>query len=156
MTKARLRAYIDLKRERDALSEMLEELESIMYGAKTPKLTGMPGGTAQPGSEIERLAVKHAELLDSYRRKVDELATALDDIEKAITALQPRERTVIRLHYIQGLTWESVCYAMHYSWRQVHRIHAQALRSLEAQQEVSCMTNREKPMMAQDGIEWHT
>jgi RNA polymerase sigma factor (sigma-70 family) len=73
----------------------------------------------------------------SYRQKAAELSTALAEIEDAIEVLEPRERTLIRLHYAQGLTWEEVCVAMNYSWRQIHRIHAKALALLEETAEKS-------------------
>ena len=130
MTKEQLRAYRDIKLERDKLAAMVEEVEAVLYGPRSPKLDGMPHGGSAPGSIVEEAAIKHAELLEKYRRKVAELSAALVEIENAIEVLEPRERTLIRLYYAQGLTWEEVCVAMNYSWRQVHRIHAKALEAL--------------------------
>ena len=131
MTKEQLRAYRDIKLERDKLATMIEDVESVLYGPRTSKLDGMPHGGSATGSVVEEAAVKHAELLERYRQKVAELSAALVEIENAIEVLEPRERTLIRLYYAQGLTWEEVCVAMNYSWRQVHRIHAKALEALK-------------------------
>lgn len=132
MTKEQLKAYRSIKLERDRLADMIEELEATIYGPKAQRLDGMPRGGSRPGSVTEESAIKHAELLGRYQQKVAELSAALAEIENAIEVLEPRERTLIRLHYAQGLTWEEVCVAMTYSWRQVHRIHAKALETLKA------------------------
>lgn len=131
MTKEKLKEYRSLKLERDKLAEMVRELEAEIYGPRSPKLDGMPHGGSSPHSSVEAAALRHADLLERYRQKAQELSAALVEIEKAIETLAPRERTLIRLHYAQGLTWEEVCVAMSYSWRQIHRIHAKALAELK-------------------------
>lgn len=131
MTKEDLKAYTQLRLERDRLAKMLGELTEIIYGPKGQRLDGMPRGGSEPGRPTEEAALKRAELHERYNQKVAEISAALVEIEKAIEVLEPRERTLIRLHYIQGLTWEEVCVAMTYSWRQVHRIHGAALKKLQ-------------------------
>ena len=133
MTKEQLRAYRDIKLERDKLATMIEEVEAVLYSPRSQRLDGMPRGGSAPGSIVEEAAVKHTELLERYRQKVTELSAALVEIENAIEVLEPRERTLIRLYYAQGLAWEEVCVAMNYSWRQVHRIHAKALEALRTE-----------------------
>jgi RNA polymerase sigma factor (sigma-70 family) len=131
MTKAQLRAYRDIKRERDRLDAMIANLEGIIYGPRSPQITGMPHGGGGPGTPTEDAAIRHADLVNRYEAKVAELTKALVEIESAIECLDPRERTLIRLYYIEGLTWEEVCVSMHYEWAQIHRIHALALRKLK-------------------------
>lgn len=131
MTKEQLKAYRNIKLERDRLAQMVEELEGSLYVPKSPNLDGMPRGGSGPSRTTEDAAVKHAELLSRYHQKMAELSAAILEIERAIEVLEPRERTLIRLHYAQGLTWEEVCVAMSYSWRQVHRIHGKALEALK-------------------------
>lgn len=137
MTKEQLKAYRAIKLERDQLADMIKDLEATLYGPKAQALDGLPRGGAGPGRPTEENAIKHADLLSIYKRKDAELTAALAEIEKAIEVLEPRERTLIRLHYAQGLTWEEVCIAMSYSWRQVHRIHAKALEALRTQEEAT-------------------
>lgn len=130
MTKEQLQEYKHIRRERDRLATMITELEATMYGPRITKLDGLPHGNGG-GSAVESLTVKHDELQQLYEAKVAELTAALTEIETAIERLEPRERTLIRLHYISGLTWEQVCVAMSYSWMQVHRIHSKALEALK-------------------------
>lgn len=142
MTKERLKAYKDIKLEHDNLVDDLRELEEELYSLNGSNLDGMPRGGSGPGNPTANKAVKHAdhgytEIIAEYRRKVAELGAELLEIENAIKALRPRERTLIRLHYIKGLTWEEVCIAMSYSWRQVHRIHAAALEALREKEETN-------------------
>lgn len=132
MTKAELRAYKDLRKERDQLAKMLGDIEAVMYGPRAVRLDGMPrGGSGGSGGPTAELATRHIEIEKRYLEKVAELTQLLDAIEKAIEVLDPRERTLIRLHYIEGLVWEEVCIEMSYAWRQVHRIHAKALEKLK-------------------------
>ena len=130
MTKEQLKAYRSIKLERDLLAEMIEELDAKIYNPKVQQLDGMPRGSSFPASPVENAAIKRIELLERYQRMTHELTEALIEIERVIEVLKPRERTLIRLHYAQGLTWEEVCVAMNYSWRQIHRIHAKALEAL--------------------------
>ena len=115
MTKERLKAYRNIRLERDKLAEMIEEMESTICSPKVPRLDGLPSGGSEPGSKVEQMVIKHAILLSRYREKMAELSQAILDVEAAIEVLEPRERSLIRLHYIQGLTWEEVCVAMNYS-----------------------------------------
>lgn len=129
MTKARLRSYRMNKLERVQLQQRLEELEAEMYAPRIQRLTGMPSAPAKD-NPLESLAVRHAELLDRYRAKLDELATEQLAIEQAIDSLDPTARLILRHYYIEGLTWEEVCCAVNYGWAQVHRIHSRALIAL--------------------------
>lgn len=129
MTKAQLRAYRDIKLERDRLEAMVTALE---YGLTGINMDGMPrsGKISDPTGQQ---ALAHAEVLEKYKQKVVELTKALLEVETAIECLEPRERALIRLYYCDALTWEEVCVAMSYSWRQVHRIHAKALEKIKDQ-----------------------
>lgn len=132
MTKEELRVYKDLRRERDQLAKMLADIEAVMYGPRASRMDGMPrGGSGKAGGPTEELVTRHIELERQYKAKVAELTDRLDRIEQALEVLDPRERTLIRLHYIEGCIWEEVCIEMAYSWMQVHRIHAKALEKLK-------------------------
>lgn len=134
MTKERLRAYRDLRQERDKLKRLIDELELNIYGPSTSNLDGLPkshGG----GSAVENKVAQKDQIERKYEAKVAELTAELEVIEQSIEVLEPRERTLIRLYYIQGLTWEQVCVEMSYSWMQIHRIHGKALERLREQTE---------------------
>lgn len=134
MTKEQLRAYRDIKLERDHLAAMREELEAALYGPGSSRTDGMPrGGSGEKDDKTDILLDRKDKVLKEYKAKEAELAEALLKIEAAIETLEHRERTLIRLYYARGLTWEQVCVAMSYSWRQVHRIHSKALEKLKTE-----------------------
>ena len=132
MTKERLRNYRALKREREQLAALLEELETTMYAPRSQCLSGMPSSESRSGSDkMDSLIVRHAQLEERYRAKIAELTEELHAVEAAIEALRSSvERSLLRWRYIEGLNWEEVCEKMSYSWAQTHRVHAQALRHL--------------------------
>lgn len=127
MTKAQLRAYRDIKLERDRLEAMVAALE---YGPSGLRLDGMPR-SGKIGDPTGSQAIDHTQVRDLYKQKVAELDQAIVEIEAVIECLEPRERTLIRLYYIEGLTWEEVCVSMSYSWRQIHNIHRKTLEKLK-------------------------
>lgn len=134
MTKKQLKSYRDIKLERDDLARRIEELEAALYGARTQRLDGMPPGGGG-GDRVEALLDKKRALLARYQLKDRELTDAQLEIEKAIDALNPRARKVLRLYYCDGLTWEQVCEQSFYSWGTVHAIHRNALNALRKQEE---------------------
>ena len=132
MTKAQLRAYKSLRLERDKLRQQIEELEAIVYGTKGQRLDGMPrGGSGTNCHIIDVKGDRLDELRGLYNAKVEELETQMVEIERAIEPLEPTERTIIRLHYFDGYTWEQVAVATNYTWRHVHRLHGKALEKLQ-------------------------
>ena len=135
MTKEQLRAYRSIKLERDKLKEMLEEFEATMYDPATQKLSSQPRGGSGVSDPTGSAAQKHKRLITQFEKKVSELDDAMLEIEKAIEPLRPTERTLIRLYYMQGQTWEEVCVSMSYSWSQIHRIHAGVLDKLAKSEE---------------------
>lgn len=134
MTKEKLKTYIDIKKERDHLVQKIDRLEWEMYGPRSQRLDGMPRGGSGENYLLEERMDDKAELLALYKEKEAELDAALLIIENAIEMLEPRERQLVRLRYIDGLTWEQVAVEMNYSWRQVHRIHGDALAKLKEEE----------------------
>lgn len=127
MTKAKLREWRSLKLEKDDLER---RVASLKYGPGGVRLDGMPrsGKISNPTCSE---AIDHTELIELYEEKSAELDKVLLELETAIQCLEPRERTLIRLYYADGLTWEEVCVTMHYEWAQTHRIHKAALEKLK-------------------------
>lgn len=130
MTKKQLKAYRDILEEKQQLEERLQELEATKYDPKTPTPGTGPGGSGGKSDPTGSRVLQLDELARVYRQKIEQLTAAQLEVEKAIETLEPRERRLVRLYYLDGLTWEQVCVAMCYSWRQVHRIHSAALEKL--------------------------
>lgn len=132
MTKERLRNYRTLLKEKEILEQQIETVEATLFNPKIQRIKQTPG-VRSVGNAVEDLAAKHMELIDLYQDKLTGIATELIEIERAIDALPPTERNLMRLYYINGKTWESVCVSIGYSWKQVHRIHGRALDMLKGE-----------------------
>jgi DNA-directed RNA polymerase specialized sigma subunit len=108
MTKEQLRQYRSIKIEISQLERRIIELE--MHGHDFEVI--------QP-------------LRDLYREKLQKLIDGQLKIEKAIETLNPTERELMRLRYIDGADWTEVAATINYEWAQTHRTHAQALSKIE-------------------------
>ena len=108
MTKEQLKQYRSIKIETSQLDRRIAELE----------LQGHDYEIIQP-------------LRDLYREKLRGLVDGQLRIEKAIEALNPTERELMRLRYIDGREWVEICETIHYEWAQTHRIHARALAKIK-------------------------
>lgn len=102
MTKQELRNYRQMKDELSDLDKLVKRLNDL----KLPELT------------------------EVYDEKIESLKNRLKSIEDAFEGLEPVERRLMRLRYIDGLEWHQVAVRISYSWQQTHRIHARALIKL--------------------------
>lgn len=124
--KKQLHSYRDLKAEHRQIAMELEKVEAFMTAPKGTNWDGMPRGSSS-GDPILSVVSHHLALQERYQAKLAELAAAQAHIEELIDSLEPMERKLFRHRYIEGLTWEEVCVAIGYSWRQTHNIHGAAL-----------------------------
>lgn len=70
-------------------------------------------------------------LRDLYREKLADLIDGQLKIEKAIESLNPTERELMRLRYIDGADWTEVAATINYEWAQTHRVHSRALAKIK-------------------------
>lgn len=119
-----------LRKKIAAKETHLEELRT-QAEKSTQVLTGMPrGGNAQ--SSVETLAVMIADL--SWEIELDELDLAHyeAEIKKVIDEVSdPLCFQVLTYRYLAFHTWTQISDEMHYSNRQLFRIHAKALRAVD-------------------------
>ena len=130
MTKEQLKSYRRIRLEYDELNALIKELEARVYNPRTVHMHNLTRGGDGSGKPTEVSVLQHDELIDKYTQKAEELEKAMLQCEDSIKFLDPTERTLIRLYYIKGMTWEQVAVNMNYSWRQIHRIHGKALEKI--------------------------
>lgn len=106
MTKEQLRQYRSIKIEASQIERRIAELEGCGHYDITDPLRVL------------------------YRKKLEELVAVQLRIEKAIESLNPTERELMRLRYIDGVDWTEVAATINYEWAQTHRVHARALRKI--------------------------
>lgn len=132
--KHRLHQYQDILSELDQIAKSVQQLEAVMHSPRGSNLDGIPKSPGA-GNPVLGMVTQHVTLLDRYREKMVGLESAAVDIENLIDQLEPVTRRLMRHRYIEGLTWEEVCVAIGYSWRQTHNLHAKALDAiLEAEE----------------------
>ena len=127
--KKQLHRYKDLEAERQQIALELEKVEAFMTAPRGTNWDAMPHGSGA-GDPILSVVSHHLALKERYQAKMQELVEAQIQIEDMIESLEPMERKLFRHRYIEGLTWEEVCVAISYSWRQTHNIHGAALDKL--------------------------
>lgn len=131
MTRERLRQYIDLVAELESLRSTMAELEGRIFAPEIGRTDGLPHGGGDRESSVERGALAHAALVDQLRELEAEISRETLAIEMAIEALPSRERNLMRMHYIEGVSWEEIAQRTNYCLRQVYRLRKQAFYMLE-------------------------
>lgn len=129
MTKERLQQYRQLQRELRQIQDRIMEVESAMYSPRNQRLTGMPSAHSAE-NVMEKLVDKHRELEALYQEKLMTITEELLAIEKAIAALDPTLRLLMRYRYVDGYRWEDICVRMNYSYQGVHKVHRKALKRI--------------------------
>ena len=129
--KRRLGEYQATRREAAQIMATLETLTGEPSGVQ---LDGMPRWSGV-GDPVAAVVAQREALEAKYWEQVNSLYAAQAYVEALIESLEPTERQLLRCRYIEGKTWEEVCVAVGYSWRQAHNIHAQALDKLAEMEE---------------------
>lgn len=128
MTKKDLQQLYWIKRNIQQLENKLLELETSATRITT-QLTE-PRSTSSTEDKLAEIVCKIVEVQEQINEELKKSYDYMAKIEKAIEALPPREAHLIRLRYLELKSWESICVEMNYSWRQIHRIHSDALKLL--------------------------
>ena len=131
ITKRQLQAYRDIVAE---IAEQEERLYTLDCKAQkiTTRFSDEPHVASQVQDSMAETIAAMVDLSNIINNAVSESYKLLRDIEAAIEPLPAAERRLMRLRYMDGMKWESICVCMGYEWAQIHRIHASALQNLGA------------------------
>ena len=123
-----LRKYQSLLRKERQLEREIESIRS-RYTGQAITYSDMPHGTDQ--RDLSDFAAEVDDLLRDLEatkwqaiHQYHLIASSIEDME------DDREKDLLRLKYIQGLSWEEVAVEMHYDVRHIFRIHGDALLNL--------------------------
>lgn len=125
-----LRRYREAVAEQDRLMDEIKSWRSLAERV-SPALSCLPRGSGGPGrmiSAVEHINALEAELAEQIVERVStrrEIGQAIDRVP------DNRLSRLLRLRYIEGLTWERVAVEMDYSYMQVCRLHGKALDVIE-------------------------
>lgn len=129
MTKKELQQLYWLKRNIQQLENKLIELETEAT-KMTRQLSKATIRTKSTDDRLSEIVCKIVEVQNEINRQLEKSYECMAKIEKAIETLPPREAYLIRMRYLELKSWEEIAVEMKYSWRQVHRIHSDALKLL--------------------------
>lgn len=99
----------------EGISESAERSAQIIGGVTVP----------EPLKALRRLATaaqNRAKAFEGYICRAEEL----------LGLLKPLESTVLRLHYLQGISWDAVADETGYSYDGLMKVRRRALKALEA------------------------
>ena len=127
LDKKTLKQYQNLLKEID----QLEAEKRDLYCIQAVQITDMPKNHKQ--RDLSDLMPKLERLQNKIGDRIDKSITLRNEIEDSISSLEPAERVLMRLRYIEGLTWEQVAVEMHYSYKWVCVLHGRILDKMRVQ-----------------------
>ena len=126
-----LKRYINLDREIERKLEEVARLRAKLTRV-TEVFTAEPKGGGSIYGKTEEILAKIVDLEKEIDADIDRLVAIRDGIKTIIEAVEDnRERLLLQYRYLDGRTFEEIAVQMNYSWRQIHRLHSQALTNLK-------------------------
>ena len=126
LKKEYLRRYGDAVR---AAKQIEEEIRQLRLDTMMPAVVndGMPHGSSS-GSDLSGYVSKVDAMMEDLRNQMEaRIDIKREIIEKIEEMENETEKLILRYRYIHLIKWEEIAVKMDYSWKQVHRIHGNAL-----------------------------
>lgn len=120
----------DAYRERDKLKEKIYEFECMRLSPRGANYGKERVQTSARGDIQPDNLAKLEDLLDVYNEKLANVIDLITEFEAAINKLSFREQQILRLYYIDRLTWEEVCVEMNLSWTPMHNARRVAIQKI--------------------------
>lgn len=130
MTIDDLRAVRDAHIQIQSLTERIARLRSALEGCTAKPLSKMPRGRSASRDKLGDDVARLLELEERRRKQIIDLEIRLEDVEKWIEGLPPHQAKVMRLRYVDGLSWRQVAKRAGYSYDRVRHIHSDAMGKL--------------------------
>ena len=90
--------------------------------------------TSPSASAMDQFIMRLNELGDRYVTNLIQYRAEIDKRSKMINALpNPTHAQILRLRYINGLKWKSICVEMGYTFRHTTKLHGYALQAFAEQ-----------------------
>lgn len=110
------------------IDRLIEERERLRVRAEkvTQTISDMPKGS--DGDGRNEAIIKMIDLGEKLTAEIAEYYNVGESVRNAIDSLEKEEhKLLLRYRYIDGYTFEQIAVMMNYSWRQIHRLHSEAL-----------------------------
>ena len=120
------------------IRENIEELENRLaeVDARFTKITQSFESSRQGSEHKDKMAEMVAakeDLENEINLEVIRSWVKMKEIEKTIEELSEEDKRLMRLRYINCLTWEQVCVTMCYGWDAIHYKHRKILQEIRNQ-----------------------
>ena len=110
----------------------LEQLKALSKSISSPNLSGMPSGNKKQEAPFVGAIIKIVTLEKVINTEIDRFVDLKKEIRTVISSVEDNnQKLCLKLRYLQFLSWESVAIEMNLSLKQVHRIHAEALKAVK-------------------------
>ncbi len=127
-----LKQALSLRREIVGQQERLAMLKSAMTSPRGTMWSTLKTFTGVGSDPLGDAVVKKIGLEVAIEQDIAKLSAVVLAIEQAVEGLEDSaEREVLRLRYLNGLSWERVAKRMGYSKDRVFQIHRQAIIRLQ-------------------------
>jgi DNA-directed RNA polymerase specialized sigma subunit len=124
-----LRSYHSIVKNLETLENMLKDIDNKLYKVGGFNAAERVQATKEPDKWSELISAK-IKLQDAINKKLIEGYEEIARIESLINGLDEEGKLMMRLKYIECLTWPEVAVRMKYSWRHMHRKHSQYLKDV--------------------------
>ena len=128
-----LNTYRWRMREAQILRDRIDDLEDQLTGIRAQQITDMPrGGKAMDTGD---LIAKKVDLLNLYKRDLELAEEALKAIYECIRSVESiRDRTILGMNYVDGMSYSRIGEVLSYSSRQIKRINKDAVENMQIPQ----------------------
>lgn len=131
MTKEMLMQCSTKRKELQQISRRIEVLRADARSTKAVCYDGEPKSKGEPIAAVQRYIEQLETLSALYEEKKAALMQDIIAVERAISALPPELRMLMRYRYIDGMRWEEIADIMHISIGTFHNWHNKALLLLK-------------------------
>lgn len=115
--------------------EQVFRLRALLTKA-TRSMSAVPSSSPENGRKMEEIIAKIADLEAEINADIDALVRLKEEITASIKAIgNPEQETLLEMRYLTNCTWEEIAVAIHYSIRNVYRLHDAALEKISVPDE---------------------
>lgn len=110
VTRDDLKDYKRLKLQIRQLREQIADLEDITAGVSSMEITGVKNSEFK--DKIAEILIKKDELRGRLVDEINQCLELSEKIERFLNALCERDRIMLKLMYVKGLSWTKTCESM--------------------------------------------
>ena len=128
-----LNTYRWRKEEVKILSKRIDDLEDQLANLRAQRITDMPRGGKALG--FDDLIAKKLDLRDKYIEDLNLAEDAIKVIYECIRSVDCiRDRTILSMNYVDGMSYSRIAEMLSYSPRQIKRFNKNAVENMQIPQ----------------------